>query len=141
MRFMFIRKADAETEAGIMPSEDLLRDMGNYNEQMVNAGIMRGGEGLHPSSKGAIVRFVDGKATVIDGPFSESKELIAGFTEIEVGSKDEALAWARRWPASDAHGNVRIEVRQVHDLEDFGDAISPDVVEREQQLRDRLSSQ
>lgn len=141
MRFMLIRKADAETEAGIMPSEDLLRDMGNYNEQLVNAGIMRGGEGLQPSSKGAIVRFVNGNATVIDGPFSESKELIAGFTEIEVGSREEALAWAKRWPAADAHGNVRIEVRQIHGLEDFGDAVSPEVVEREQELRDRLAGQ
>lgn len=124
-----------------MPGEDLLRDMGNYNEEMANAGIMRGGEGLQPSSKGAIVRFVNGNATVIDGPFSESKELIAGFTEIEVASKEEALEWVKRWPAADAGGNACIEVRQIGGLEEFGDAVSAEVLEREQQLRNRLSGQ
>ena len=119
MRFMIIRKADRDTEAGVMPSEQLLGDMMQYNEQMVNAGVMLAGEGLHPSAKGARVKFANGKPTVIDGPFAETKELIAGFSMIRVGSREEALEWLKRWPASDGGGNVELELRQVFELSDF----------------------
>ena len=116
MRFMIIRKADAETESETSPAgpqhAQLLKDMMAYNRTMLDAGIMRGAEGLKPSSAGARVQFKDGKPTVTDGPFAEAKELIAGFTLIEVKSKEEALEWVRRWPASDGHGNVSLELRR-----------------------------
>ena len=136
MRFMIIRKADNETEAGVLPSEELLTAMGEYNQQLVNAGVMLAGEGLHPSSKGARVRFSGGKPAVTDGPFTEAKELIAGFTMIDVASKEEAIEWVKRWPAIDGGGEVEIEIRQVYELEDFG---SSEGVEIHQQLRDELS--
>ncbi len=120
MRFMIIRRADNETEAGVMPGEELLAAMADYNEQLVKAGVMLQGEGLHPSSKGAKVAFSKGKPHVIDGPFSEAKELIAGFTMIDVRSKEEAIEWVKRWPALDGGGEVEIEIRQVFELSDFG---------------------
>jgi hypothetical protein len=113
MRFMILRKADAETEAGVMPKEDLLAAMGQYNEELVKAGVMLAGEGLQPSAKGVRVRFSGGKTSVIDGPFTETKELIAGFSMLELQSKEEAIAWVKRWPALDGHGNVEIEIRDV----------------------------
>src|SRR5688500_9499877 len=108
MRFMIIRKADAETEAGAMPTEALVTAMMKYNEEMVNASVMVAGDGLKPSAKGARIRFAGGRPTVIDGPFAEAKELIAGFTMIEVGSREEALDWVKRWPTQDGHGNVEL---------------------------------
>ncbi len=115
MRFMIIRRADASTEAGIMPSEAMLSAMGTYNQAMIDAGIFRAGEGLRPSAKGARIRFSGGVPTVIDGPFAETKEVIAGFTMIEVASRAEALDWVRRWPEAD----VELELRQVFELSDF----------------------
>jgi hypothetical protein len=119
MRFMIIRKADAETEAGLLPSEELIASMMRYNQELADAGAMLGGEGLHPSSRGVRVAFSGGKSTVTDGPFPETKELIAGFTVIEAASKDEALEWARRWPTIDGNGEVELEVRQFFELSDF----------------------
>ncbi len=130
MRFMVIRKADKDTEAGKMPSEELLAAMISYNEELVKAGIMKDGIGLQPSSKGARVRITGGNATVIDGPFAEAKELIAGFSLIEVGSKEEAIEIVKRWPRED--GDVEIEIRQIFEPQDFGD--SP-AVERMEALR------
>ncbi|MEO6917866.1 MAG: YciI family protein [Collimonas sp.] len=135
MHFMIIRKADKETEAGIMPSESLIAAMIKFNEEMVQAGVMQAGEGLHPSSKGARIKFSGGKPTIIDGPFAETKELIAGFTMIQVESKAEALEWVKRWPAEDAGGNVELELRQVFAAEDFGDAFTPELRETEERLR------
>ena len=119
MRFMLIRRADKETEAGVPPSKELFAAMMEYNEEMVKAGVMLQGEGLQPSSKGARVKFSGGKPTVIDGPFTETKELIAGFTMIQVKSKEEAIEWVKRWPCRDAEGNVEVEIRQVFEAEDF----------------------
>ena len=119
MRFMLIRRADKETEAGVPPSKELFAAMMKYNEEMVKAGVMLQGEGLQPSSKGARVKFSGGKPTVIDGPFTETKELIAGFTMIQVKSKEEAIEWVKRWPCRDAEGNVEVEIRQVFEAEDI----------------------
>ena len=135
MRFMIIRKADRDTEAGVMPGEQLLADMMKYNEAMVKAGVMQAGEGLHPSSKGARVTFSAGKPTVVDGPFTETKELIAGFKMIEVGSREEAIDWVKRWPASDADGNVQLELRQVFEAADFGAEFTPELRKQEEALR------
>jgi hypothetical protein len=141
MRFMIIRKADAETEAESdgnpvgEGNEQVLKDMMAYNQAMVDAGVMRGGQGLRASSFGARVQFRDGRPTVTDGPFAEAKELIAGFTLIEVKSKAEALEWMRRWPASDGHGNVSLELRQLYELEDFeGIADAGELKALEQQM-------
>lgn len=120
MRFMIIRKADKNTEAGVMPSEELLAAMGRYNEELVRAGVMLDGAGLQPSAKGARVRFSGGQPTVIDGPFTEAKELIAGYTIIQAKSRQEAIEWVRRWPVLDGDGNVEIEIRQMFELDDFG---------------------
>ncbi len=122
MRFMIIRRADKNTEAGVMPSEEILAAMANYNEEMVKAGIMVAGEGLKPSSEGARVKFSNGKPRVIDGPFAETKELIAGFSIIDVKSKEEAIEWAKRWPAFDVEANVEIEIRPFYELSDFGES-------------------
>lgn len=119
MRFLIIRKADRDTEAGTMPSEALLEAMARYNETLIQAGVMLDGMGLQPSSRGASIQFQNGKPLVTDGPFAETKELIAGFTLIQVKSREEAIEWARRWPVEDAGGNVRLELRQVFELEDF----------------------
>jgi hypothetical protein len=135
MRFMIIRRADKETEAGIMPSQELLAAMGQFMEEMGKAGILLGGEGLHPTSKGARVNFSDGKPKVIDGPFAEAKELVGGYCLIEVKSRAEAIDWVRRWPVLDGHGNVEIEIRQVFEAEDFGAEFTPELREAEERLR------
>jgi hypothetical protein len=124
MRFMVIIKADAKSEAGEMPSEQLLTEMGKYNEELVKAGVMLAGEGLHPSSRGARVRFSGAKRTVIDGPFSESKELVAGFWLIQVKSKEEAIEWVKRIPNPD-NAETEVEIRQVFEAEDFGPELTP----------------
>ncbi|MEA2762826.1 MAG: hypothetical protein QOD47_2110 [Gemmatimonadaceae bacterium] len=120
MRFMIIRKADPDTEAGAMPSEELIAAMGKYNEEMVRAGVMLAGDGLKPSATGARVKFVRGNPTITDGPFTETKELVAGYSIIQVKSKQEAIDWVRRWPQLDGNGSVEIEIRQLYELEDFG---------------------
>ena len=135
MHFMIIRKADAETEAGVMPPPELFEEMTAYNERLAAAGVLRGGEGLHPSAKGARIKFSAGKPSIVDGPFAESKELIAGFTLIEVGSYEEALEWVKQWPPLDGHGNVELELRQVFAAEDFGEAFTPELREREVAMR------
>src|SRR5688500_14583792 len=137
MRFMIIRKADAETEAGAMPSEELLRAMLSYNEELTKAGVMLVGDGLKPSSAGAKVTFRDGDVTVTDGPFTEAKELIAGFSLIQAKSKEEAIEWVKRWPTEDADGNVEIEIRQVVELDDFGDELTPELREQDARLREQ----
>jgi hypothetical protein len=117
---MIIRKADAATEAGEMPSQDLLAAMVQYNEDLMKAGVMLAGEGLQPTSKGARVQFsADGGTTVVDGPFTEAKELIAGFTLIQAKSKEEAIERVKRWPSEDGDGNVELEIRQVFEVSDF----------------------
>jgi hypothetical protein len=133
MRFMILIKADKNTEAGIMPDQKLLAAMGAYNEQLVKAGIMLDGEGLQPSSKGAKVRFHGGEATVTDGPFSEAKELIAGFWIWRVKSKAEAIDWVKRCPTEGA--DVEIEIRQIFETEDFGDEMTPELRAQEDRMR------
>lgn len=137
MRFMILRKADHETEAGVMPSDALIEAMGKYNEELVRAGVMLAGEGLQPSAKGARVTFAAGRPSVTDGPFAEAKELIAGFTMIDVRSKAEAIEWVKRWPVLDGDGNVEIEIRQVYELSDFGDS---EALERHVQIREQLTN-
>ena len=129
MRFMIIRKADADTEARKAPTYELAAAMMAYNEEMAKAGILLGGDGLRPTADGFRVKFSDGRPTVIDGPFAEAKELVAGYTLIQVNSREEALEWARRWPVEDADGQAYLEVRQLYEIDDFGDAFSPDLVE------------
>lgn len=135
MLFMIIRKADAETEAGVMPGTELIEKMTAYNEQLSAAGILRGGEGLLPSARGARIKFDGGKPSIVDGPFAEAKELIAGFTLIEVASYEEALDWVRKWPPIDGHGNVELELRQVATAADFGEAFTPELQQREDAMR------
>src|SRR5918998_6793026 len=134
MRVMVIVKADAESEAGVMPSEKLLADMGKYNEELVKAGIMLAGEGLHPSSRGARVRFSGDQRTVIDGPFAETQELIAGFWLWQVASKAEAIEWVKQCPNPHG-GDCEIEIRQVFEAEDFGAALTPELRAQEERLR------
>ncbi|HEV8483450.1 MAG TPA: YciI family protein [Blastocatellia bacterium] len=140
MRFMIIVKANKDSEAGIMPDEKLLSEMGKYNEELVKAGIMLAGEGLHPSSKGARVRFSGRERTVIDGPFSETKELIAGFWLWQVKSKEEAIEWVKRCPNPMA-GESEIEIRQVFEAEDFGAEFTPELREQEERLRAQIEKQ
>ena len=137
MRFMIIRKGDAETEASAMPSEALIAAMAAYNEALVAAGAMLGGDGLQPTAKGAKVKFSGGKPVVTDGPFAEAKEVIAGFTIIRAASKAEAIEWAKRWPPLDGHGEVELEIRQLYELEDFGDS---EELDRHARIRDQLAS-
>ncbi|RKH20103.1 YciI family protein [Corallococcus sp. CA041A] len=139
MRFMIIRRADKDTEAGVLPDEKLLAAMGAYNEEMVKAGVMLQGEGLHPSSKGARVKFTNGKPAIVDGPFTETKELIAGFTLIQVKSRAEALEWLNRWPSMDAGGNVELELRQVFEDDDFGAEFTPELREQEARIREQAA--
>jgi len=139
MRFMILVKATADSEAGVMPDEKLLTEMGKYNEELVKAGVMLAGEGLHPSSKGARVRFSGDKRTVVDGPFTEAKELIAGFWLIQVKSKEEAIEWVKRCP-NPMEGESEIEIRQVFEAEDFGDELTPELREQEQRLRAQTGS-
>jgi hypothetical protein len=137
MRFMILVKASPESEAGKMPSEALLTAMGKYNEELVKAGVMLAGEGLHPSSKGARVQFSGNKRTVVDGPFSETKELVAGFWLIQVKSKEEAIEWVKRCP-NPMESDSEIEIRQVFEAEDFGAEFTPALREQEEQLRAQL---
>lgn len=134
MRFMIIVKATKDSEAGVMPSEQLLTEMGKYNEELVKAGVMLAGEGLQPSSKGTRVRFSGSRRTVIDGPFAETKELIAGFWLWEVKSKEEAIEWVKRCP-NPMPGESEIEIRQVFEAEDFGAEFTPELREQEERLR------
>jgi hypothetical protein len=134
MRFMLIVKATKESEAGILPSEKELADMGKFNEELVKAGLMLAGEGLQPSSKGARIRFSGKKRTVIDGPFAESKELIAGFWLIQAKSLAEAIEWVKRVPFGEGPES-EIEIRQVFEAEDFGEAFTPELREQEERLR------
>ncbi len=134
MRFMVIIKASKETEAGAMPSEKLLTEMGRYNEELVKAGVMLAGEGLHPSSKGARIKFSGSKRTVVDGPFGETKDLIAGFWLWQVKSKEEAIEWVKRCP-NPTGTEAEIEIRQVFEAEEFGAEFTPELREQEQRLR------
>ncbi len=138
MRVMVIVKASAESEAGAMPSEEILRDMGTYNEELVKAGIMLAGEGLHPSSKGVRVAFSGSKRTVNDGPFAETKELVAGFWLWQVRSMDEAIEWVRRCP-NPMPGDSEIEIRPVFEAEDFGAELTPELREQEERLRAQVA--
>jgi hypothetical protein len=134
MRFMIIVKATKDSEAGVMPSEQLLTDMGKFNEELVRAGVMLAGDGLHPTSKGARVIFSGNKRTVIDGPFAETKELIAGYWMWQVKSKEEAIEWVKRCP-NPHQGGGEIEIRQVFEAEDFGAEFTPELREQEGRLR------
>jgi len=134
MRFMIIVKATKDSEAGVMPSEQLLTEMGKFNEELVKAGVMLAGEGLQPSSKGARVRFSGSRRTVIDGPFAETKELIAGYWLWQVKSKEEAIEWVKRCP-NPMPGESEIEIRRVFETEDFGAEFTPELREQEERLR------
>ena len=135
MRFMIIVKADQDSEAGVLPDRKLLTEMGRFNEELVKAGVMLAGEGLQPSSKGARVKFSGTTRTVTDGPFTETKELVAGFWLIQVKSKAEAIEWVKRVPFD----RGEIEIRQVSEAEDFGEALTPELREAEEKLRARVS--
>ena len=138
MRYMVIVKSNEDTENGVMPTEQQLAEMGAFNEELVKAGVMLAGEGLHPSSKGARVRFdKDGNSTVVDGPFAETKELVAGFWILEVSSREEVLQWMRKAPFR----GEEIEVRQVFTADDFGDAFTPELREQEDRLRATVEAQ
>ena len=140
MRFMVIVKASKDSEAGVMPSEKMLAEMTKFNEEMAKAGIMLAGEGLHPSSKGARVRFSGRNRTVIDGPFAETKELIAGFWIIQVNSLEEAIEWMKRCP-NPHNEDSEIEIRQIFEAEDFGAEFTPELREREERLRAQTEQQ
>jgi hypothetical protein len=135
---MIIVKATQDSEAGVMPSEQLLREMGKFNEELVKAGVMLAGEGLHPSSKGARVKFSGAKRTVVDGPFAETKELIAGYWLWQVKSKEEAIEWVKRCP-NPMQGESEIEIRQVFEAEDFGVEFTPELREQEERLRAQIA--
>jgi len=139
MRFMILVKATKDSEAGVMPSEKLLTEMGKYNEELMKAGILLSGEGLHPSSKGARVRFSGTDRTVANGPFAETKELVAGFWLWQVKSLEEAIEWVKRCP-NPMLEDSEIEIRQVFEAEDFGDALSPDLREKEDRMREQLAA-
>ncbi|WP_441291831.1 YciI family protein [Sorangium sp. KYC3313] len=134
MRFMILIKATKDSEAGVMPSEQLFTEMGKFNEELVKAGVMVAGEGLHPSAKGARIRFSGDKRTVVDGPFTETKELIAGFWIWDVKSKEEAIEWVKRCP-NPMYEDSEIEIRQVFTADDFGPALTPELREQEERLR------
>lgn len=140
MRVMVIVKANEESEAGVMPSEQMLTEMGNYNEELVKAGVMLAGEGLHPSSRGARVRFSGRQATVIDGPFAETKELIAGFWLWQVKSLEEAIEWVKRMPNPDGADEGEIEIRPVFEAEDFGAEYTAELREQEERLRAQVEA-
>ena len=139
MRFMILVKADKNSEAGGLPDEKLLAAMGKYNEELAKAGVMLAGEGLHPSSKGARVRFSGAKRTVIDGPFAETKELVAGFWIWQVKSKQEAVEWVKRCP-NPFDGESEVEIRQVFEAEDFGAEFTPELREQEERLRAQIAA-
>ena len=134
MRVMVIVKADKNSEAGVLPDEKILTEMGSFNEELVKAGVMLAGEGLHPTSKGARVRFSGGKRTVIDGPFAETKELLAGFWLWQVKSKEEAIEWVKRCP-NPHDEETEVEIRQVFEAADFGAEFTPELREQEERLR------
>jgi hypothetical protein len=138
MRVMVLVKADADSEAGVMPSEELLTKMGAYNEELVKAGIMLAGEGLHPSGKGLRMRFSGSQRTITDGPFAETKELLAGFWLWQVRSLDEAVEWLKRAPFD---GGTEIELRPVFEMEDFGETMTPELREQEDRLRAQAAAQ
>lgn len=140
MKFMVIVKASPESEAGKMPSEELLTEMGKFNEELVKAGVMLAGEGLHPSSKGARIRYSGTRRTVIDGPFAETKELVAGFWLIQVKSKEEAIEWMKRCP-NPMEGESEIEIRQVFEAEDFGAEFTPELRAQEDRMREEIAAQ
>jgi hypothetical protein len=137
MRFMILVKADKSSEAGAMPDEKMLAEMGKYNEELAKAGIMLAGDGLAPSSKGARVRFNGKNRTVIDGPFTETKELVAGYWIWQVKSKDEAIEWLKRAPFD---GGAEVEIRQVFEAEDFGEEFTPELRAQENRIRDQITS-
>ncbi len=138
MRYMVIVKASEDTEKGVLPTEAELAEMGAYNEELVKAGVMLAGEGLHPSSNGARVRFdKEGSSTVIDGPFAETKELVAGFWILEVSSREEVLEWVKKAPFRDGE----VEVRQVFSADDFGDAMTPELRAQEDRMRETVAAQ
>ncbi len=139
MRFMVMVKATADSEAGVMPSEQLLAEMGRYNEELVKAGIMQAGEGLHPSSKGARVRFSGTQRKVIDGPFAETKELVAGFWLWQCAALQEAIDWVKRCP-NPMPGDSEIEIRQVFEAEDFGAEFTPELRQQEERLRAEVAA-
>ena len=141
MRVMVMVKATRNSEAGVLPSEKLLADMGKFNEELVKVGIMLAGDGLHPSSKGKRVRFSGGKKTVIDGPFAETKELVAGFWIWQVKSMEEAIEWVRRCPAPMPGEESEIEIRPVFDPEDFGKEFTPELRAQEERLRAEVERQ
>jgi hypothetical protein len=134
MRFLILVKANKDSEAGVMPSEELMTEMMKFNEELVNAGVLLAADGLHPSSNGARVRFSGNQRTVIDGPFSETKELVAGFWIFKVNSREEAIEWVKRCP-NPMEGDSEIEIRQIFEMEDFGDAITPEIREQEERMR------
>jgi hypothetical protein len=137
MRFMVLVKADKDSEAGVLPDQKILAAMGKFNEELVKAGVMLAGEGLQPSSKGVRVRFSGGKRTVIDGPFTETKELVAGFWLWQVKSKEEAIEWLKRAPFE----NTEVEIRQVFEAEDFGAEFTPELRAQEERLRTQIEKQ
>jgi hypothetical protein len=137
MRFMVIVKADADSEAGVMPGEEMLAEMGKYNEELSQAGVLLAAEGLHPTSKGKRVRFTGPKRTVIDGPFAETKELIAGFWLVQVKSLDEAIEWFKRAPMG---GDTELEIRQVFEADDFGAEFTPELREQEDRQRAQIAA-
>jgi hypothetical protein len=137
MRFMVIVKANKDSEAGAVPTKKMLTEMGKFNEELVKAGVMQAGEGLHPSSKGARVKFSGGTTTVIDGPFAETKELVAGYWMWQVKSKEEAIDWLKRAPFED----TEVEIRQVFEAEDFGDEFTPELRAQEERLRAQVAAQ
>ena len=139
MRVMVMVKATGDSEAGVMPSEQLLAEMGRFNEELVKAGVMLAGEGLHPSTKGVRVRFSGNTRSVVDGPFAETKELVAGFWLWQVHSLDEAIEWARRCP-NPMPGDSEIEIRPVFEAEDFGAEFTPELREQEQRLRNQIEA-
>jgi hypothetical protein len=138
MRFMVMVRANKTTESGVLPDKKLLAEMGKYNEELVKAGVMLAGEGLQPSSKGARVKFSGAKRTVIDGPFTEAKELIAGFWLFQVKSKEEAIEWVKRCP-NPTEGESEIEIRQVFEASDFGDEFTPELREAEERMREQIA--
>ena len=140
MRFMILRKADKNTEAGVMPNTRLLEAMGNYMQEMGQAGVLQSAEGLLASSKGVRIKFSSGKPRVVEGPFAEMKELIAGFCIIKVKSKEDAIEWGKRWPAIDANGGAELEIRQIHEAEDFGPEFTSELRGQERRLRDKIGA-
>jgi hypothetical protein len=140
MRFMVIVKASKDSEAGVMPSEQMLAEMGQYNEELAKAGVMLAGEGLHPTSRGARVRFSGSNRTVVDGPFTETKELIAGFWLIQAKSLEEAIEWVKRAPNPHAGTESEIEIRQVFEAEDFGSEFTPELREQEKRTGERIAT-